>query len=290
MDKALQEVALSHTTKWGVELGETVPFPGPADSQEWLGTAPGTTRIPGRNRPPVGAWIFDHYFEGRDGIVCSDPMVGAGCLWNWIAPARIKKLWGVDCEAATITVAQANLADFRTEIARGDARSWKPWKIRMKKGENGEDTPVIHRPQMHLVMTSHPFPQSHSSGGTKHQQEIRERKNLHAMQEFGTSPSNIANMKTEADRWCAILQTYARIRESLRPDGISAVILRNHVKGQVEQPEVEKHIWAMRMAGLTPFRAHPRDLVRPAFYEQAKLSKNPDYVWTRLEWVITARR
>jgi len=189
-----------------------------------------------------------------------------------VPPEKIKTLYGADIEQNCVDIARKNLTGHPAQIEVGDAVAWVP------------------ETEVDLVLTSHPFAQSHSSGATEHSRGIREKKGFHNADGFGPNPANIANFRREEDRWTAIYLSYRRIRESLRRDGVAVVILRNYIRNRQEQPEVEKHIGTMCMAGLRPVVGYPRDLVRPVSYNQWKVAADPTFPWVRLEWAICCRK
>lgn len=177
----------------------------------------------------------------------ADPMFGAGALWLHV---------DVPVEDA--------------EIERGgkDARTWRP-------------------PQpVDFVMFSPPFRQSHSSGQTEHQREIRERKGLHAMQEFGASPGNIGRMK--GGYYQAMLDVYRQVRSYTASTGLMVVILRNYIRRGDERDEVGDHVKLMTLAGWYVLGAHPR-VLRPTGYTQWKLARDPSTPWIKNEWAVVAR-
>ncbi len=240
--------------RWKVSLLEEIPIQGPATAKDWKGCAPGTTRYPGRNHPRVGAWLANRYR-----LLCclqADPMIGAGGLW-----LRTYSLPPLGCDASTQAVELAHqnlnfkvLPDKWVTVAR--AETWTPDSRRVG-----------------LVMLSPPFAQNHSSEATAHQKEIRERKNLHAVQEFSSEMPDMIRGYTQFRSYCK---------------GKMVVILRNRISKVQEVDEIGPQIDLMRMARWNVLGVHPRDLLRPTGYQQWKVAKDSSTPWIRWEWAVVA--
>jgi hypothetical protein len=257
---------------WELKLFEPIPVPGMANTSTWRGTAPGTTRAPGKNHPDVGAWLVNRYCPPEG--VCVDPMIGSGGLWVKVSSSHLGTLQACEVEESLCHLSRENikLRKFRlANVECSDAREWKPSHL------------------ADLVLFSPPFLQNHSSGATAHQQNIRERKSLHTMQEFGAHPDNLGR-KNSIDFWNGMGAIYAGIREYVKPKGYVIVILRNRIRHAQEVDEIGQHISLMRSKGLCPIGSHARDLVRPTGYQAWKLARNPGLPWIKYEWAIVTQK
>lgn len=268
-DPATRRVA-EWAARWDCDLLDPVPVPGLATAATWRGAVSGTTRAPGKNHPIAAAWLVDRYCP--PGGVCVDPMIGTGGLWLRASRDRIGALYGCEVEESLYELGRGNVGGrgFRVSgVECSDARRWEP------------PAPAD------LVLFSPPFLQNHSSGATAHQQRIRERKSLHTMQQFGTSPDNLGRRR-KGEFWVAMSEVYARVADYLGPGGRAVVILRNRIRQGVELDEVGRHIGLMRGAGLVPAGVHPRDLERPTGYQAWKVARDPRTPWVRHEWAVVA--
>jgi tRNA1(Val) A37 N6-methylase TrmN6 len=210
-------------------------------------------------------------------------MIGVGGLWLRVDPARLRALYGADCEGALTTIADQNLRYFTRKLDAGhdwDARHWLPYAKKKVKVD--------------LVFFSPPFRQNHSCGKTASQQEIRDRNHLHSMQNFGNNQANLARLvKTPARFWAAMVEVYGMAREMMKKDGTMVVILRNFVKNGQEVDDIFNHIMCMRLAGLDPVGAHPREVPTTKYiqmqwaYRKVELE---DRIWIDLETAVVATR
>ncbi|MBI4863478.1 MAG: hypothetical protein HY815_24920 [Candidatus Riflebacteria bacterium] len=198
----------------------------------------GSMRAPGKNHPLVGAWLVTRW--AQPGGVCADPMIGVGGLWLR-TNGTVGRLYGCEIEPGLCALARDNLPAGVLVLSQGDARSWKP------------PEPV------NMVLFSPPFLQNHSAGATAHQQEIRERKRLHTMQEFGSDPANLGSTKSQGF-WSGMGLIYKQARLYLAGGGHLAVVLRNRIRKRRETNEVGEHIRLIRGAGFDLVGVHPRDL------------------------------
>lgn len=239
---------------WDIALLDEIPHPGFATAKDIEKLPAAERKWPGRNDPRAGLWLWRKY--GGVGSACADPMIGVGQLWLHIPHAYT--LEGCDLESR------------RPELApKADARYWQP-RVRHKA----------------LVMFSPPYLQNHSAGATEHQQQIRDSKGLHAMQEFGGSPGNLGRMKPH-EFWGAMLEVYRNVRTYTSTFGHMVVIVRNRVSKGREVNEIGEHIALMRAAGWRIEGAHPRAL-RPTGYTQWKVAADPSTPWVRYEWAVVA--
>lgn len=236
---------------WNVSLLEEIPHPGLATSKDWAGHQAEARRWPGRNHPRAGQWLRERYSRPDD--YCADPMAGVGGLWIGVPKRRVEYC---EIEKSPATIRQH------------DARTWRPFL------------------DADLVMFSPPFLQNHSAGAGEHQQEIRNRKGLHSMQEFGASEGNLGRMKP-AEFWPAMLDVYRQVRTYTTNSGVMVVILRNMIRQGHEVQHVGEHVRMMRAAGWNPYGAHPRTL-RPTGYTQFKVARDPSTPWIKTEWAIVA--
>jgi hypothetical protein len=256
---------------WGCDFLEPVPVPGLAHAATWSGTAPGTTRAPGKNHPLAGAWLVDQYCPS--GGVCADPMFGIGGLWVKVSLKKVGALHGCEIESALCDLGRVNLKPLDihlTSLSHSNAIKWRP------------------KTKADLILFSPPFLQNHSAGSTAHQQNIRERKSLHTMQEFGSHPENLGRKKKE-EFWIGLASVYENISCYIKHNGHMVVILRNRILHGRETDEVGRHINLMRSAGFKIIGVHPRDLVRPTGYQAWKFAKDPSMPWIRYEWAVVAR-
>lgn len=259
------------TRVWSLQLLEAIPVPGLATAATWQGTVPGTSRAPGKNHPEAGAWLVHQYCPPMG--ICVDPMAGSGGLWVKVQRQRVGSLYACEIEESLYSLCSQNLKlkNFgSSSVACSDAREWKPAK------------------KANLVLFSPPFLQNHSSGATEHQRNIRERKSLHTMQEFGTHPDNLGRKKA-VEFWQGMSSVYSSVSKYLNPTGYAIVILRNRIRHGQEIDEIGRHISLMHQEGLKPIGAHVRDLVRPTGYQAWKLARNPNLPWIRYEWAIVSR-
>lgn len=228
---------------------EDIPYPGLATAKDMKGLP----RWPGRNHPHTGRWLWERYA----GLYTesADPMYGAGALW-WAAPCAPLQFADIEprpdipcCELA-------------------DARTWTP------------------RRPVGFAMFSPPFLQNHSSGATEHQKQIREKKSLHAMQEFGAAPGNLGRMKPTMF-WDAMDAVYRQVF-TYAPRLV--VIVRNYIRSGFEVNVVDRHAQGIARAGYMVEGAHRRDLLRPTGYQQWKVARDPSTPWVRYEYALVARR
>lgn len=237
------------TTELTRSPGREIPVKGPAHPTDWAETAPGTTRYPGRNHPELGWWLVHEFCP--PGGACADPMIGAGGLWLDV-PSTLP-LCGCDVNAEAVRLARINAAPALLEVA--NAETWEPPGA------------------VDFVMFSPPYPQSHTSGATAHQREIREKKNLHAMQEFKSSPPDLLKVYRQ-------VLTYCR--------GKMCVIVRNSIRRGKETDWVQKQAELIEEAGWLDIQMWWRDLARPSGYQQWKVARDPNTPWIKEEWVIVA--
>lgn len=238
--------------RWGCALLDEIPFPGLATARDGENVVEELRKWPGRNHPRAGRWLWERY-AGIE-IESADPMYGAGALWAAMlcAPLQFNEV-----ERAVVPCCD-----------HADARSWSP-----------------PRSPVDFTMFSPPFLQNHSAGKTAYQVALRDRKGLHAMQQFGAAPGNLGSMK-EAEFWPAMAAVYRQVRTYT--SGTMVVILRNRIKKGVEVDVVGRHVAEIRWAGWRVEGAHPRAL-RPTGYQQFKVARDPNTPWIRTEWAVVAR-
>ena len=237
---------------WGIPLLEEIPHPGLATAKDLAALDPSLRRWPGRNHPRAGQWLRARYSSWNS--TCADPMYGAGCLWIGDPPRRVI---GADIEIAS-------------PRSQGNARTWAPPCGSL----------------VDLVLFSPPFLQNHSAGATEHQQEIREAKGLHTMQEFGVTVGNLGRLKAP-DFWLGMADVYRQVLTYTKAAGRMVVILRNYIRRGQEVDEIGDHLALMREASWEIEGAHPRAL-RPTGYQQWKVARDPSTPWIRTEWAIVA--
>lgn len=227
-----------------------IPVPGPATAKDWKHAEVGTTRYPGKNHPGLGAWLHKTFCPPNG--KCADPMIGAGGLWLEVPLPN--ELYGCDVNEEALMLADQNAWPCRAD--EGNAETWRP--------------PC----EVDFVMFSPPYPQSHTSGATEHQKQIRESKNLHAMQGFKCEPPDMLKVYKQVRSYCA---------------GPMCVIVRNRIVKGVENDWVGLQTELVRSAGWELVDLLWRDLVRPTGFQQWKLSRDPNTPWIKREWVIVAR-
>ncbi|MFA6093992.1 MAG: hypothetical protein WC986_13720 [Elusimicrobiota bacterium] len=243
--------------RWGVDLLEEIPVPGLATAVDWGGCAPGTTDYPGRNHPGMGAWLWEKY-RPAVGTTAADPMIGVGGLWLQTDAFVL----GCDVCSDAVKLAEQNLEQYGfLDVA--PAETWRP-------------DPPSSPYRIPLAMFSPIYQQSHSSGASEHQQEIRREKRAAAVQQF------------EA-RFPDMRKVYANVGSWIAPGGVMIVILRNRIENGRERDEIADHVRMMRETGWVVAGAHPRDLERPTLFQQWKVARDPETPWIRWEWAIVAR-
>lgn len=237
--------------QWRIPLLDEIPFPGLATSKDVRDLPDELSNWPGANDPRVGAWLYARY--AGPGARCADPFYGAGQLWLHVPDAQLEA-----CELEPAAHGR-----------QGDARFWEP------------------SAKVDFVDTSPPFPQNHDSGKNEKQVELVQSKGWGAIQAFGSTPGNLANM-TVPDFWVAMRQVYERILSYLKPGGHLVVILRNYIRNEQEVDWIGRHVSCLRGLDADLVGAHPRRL-RPVGPMQIKVSRDPRTPWTKLEWAVVCR-
>lgn len=267
--------------QWHVELGDEATVSPMATSKDWRFCVPGTTQERGKNHPRLGDWLLCRYrdFSLKDLPNAADPFCGVGGLWLDTA-GQIRSLLLVDCEQSLVDMASKNVAAripwLPTIAWRDDARSLR-------------SLPPGHE-QVDLVMTSPPFRQSHMAGMNEKQQRLMQEKRIYNVQGFRCSEGNLGNIffSKQENYFDAMQLVYERLRTLIRPDGYLFLVLRNFVRNNEEVDEVGAHLVRLRRVGFRPVRVHPR-MLRPTFYMQSHISKDPNRPWISTEWSLVLR-